>query len=239
MWGALPFGVRFDRNQTSVEAYRKGMQAIREGAGEDSFLLGCNAPMWPSLGVVHGMRVTNDVARNFTSFVEISKQCFKRNWQHNRLWINDPDTLLLCNRDKTVPGPDGKTVLITNGISQNEFIYNATYILASGGMVLSGDDITEFTTQDEKYLKKLLPPSGVAAMFESDDCNIGHLSIKGEEIFCFFNKENETRNFQITLNHAGRVKNFWTEEDFGMWKQGTRMISVEGHSAAAYVIRRE
>lgn len=107
MWGALPFGERFDKNKTSVEAYRMGMQAILEGAGKDSFLLGCNAPMWPSLGLVHGMRVTNDNARKFNTFARIAKECFARSWQHNRLWINDPDTVLLRNSDRVVPGPEG------------------------------------------------------------------------------------------------------------------------------------
>ena len=41
MWGALPFGQRFEKNRTCVEAYRIGMKAILEGAGSDSFLLGC------------------------------------------------------------------------------------------------------------------------------------------------------------------------------------------------------
>lgn len=94
MWGALPFGVRYEKNRTCVEAYRMGMKAILEGAGEDSFVLGCNAPMWPSIGVVHGMRVTNDNDRSFDVFVERAKECFSRNWQHNRLWMNDPDAVV-------------------------------------------------------------------------------------------------------------------------------------------------
>ncbi|NIP98251.1 MAG: alpha-galactosidase, partial [Akkermansiaceae bacterium] len=38
MWGALPFGRRHDPQATRVDAYRAGMQAIRDGAGEGSFI---------------------------------------------------------------------------------------------------------------------------------------------------------------------------------------------------------
>src|SRR6266480_1688390 len=45
-WGAM-HGRRFhDPKATRIEAYRRGMQAIRRGSG-DSFLLGCNHPIWP------------------------------------------------------------------------------------------------------------------------------------------------------------------------------------------------
>ena len=169
MWGALPFGVRFEKNRTSVEAYRMGMRAILEGAGEDSFLLGCNAPMWPSLGLVHGMRVTNDISRNFDSIKEVAREGFFRNWQNNRLWINDPDTVLLRNSDKVVPDPEGKPAKINTGLSRSEFLYNASYVLASGGMVLAGDNLAEFTEQNRADLNKLLPPLGQAAVFETDD----------------------------------------------------------------------
>src|SRR5438874_7859348 len=44
-----------DPQATRVEAYRRGMQAIRRGAG-NAFILGCNHPLWPSLGLIHGSR---------------------------------------------------------------------------------------------------------------------------------------------------------------------------------------
>ncbi len=53
-WGAIHGGRFHDPAATRVEAYRRGMAAILRGAGEGAFLLGCNAPLWPSLGLVHG-----------------------------------------------------------------------------------------------------------------------------------------------------------------------------------------
>jgi len=34
------------------------MEAVRRGAG-DAFLLGCNHPIWASLGLIHGSRSSN------------------------------------------------------------------------------------------------------------------------------------------------------------------------------------
>ena len=42
---------------------RHGRPIVR-GAG-DSFLLGCNHPMWPSLGLIHGSRSSNDIKRTW------------------------------------------------------------------------------------------------------------------------------------------------------------------------------
>lgn len=74
MWGALPGGNRFNENATKIEAYRMGMEAVLEGAGTDSFILGCNAPMWPSLGLVHGMRVTGDISRSWPKIKMLARE---------------------------------------------------------------------------------------------------------------------------------------------------------------------
>ena len=230
MWGALPFGERFDKQKTCVEAYRMGMQAILEGAGYNSFLLGCNAPMWPSLGLVHGMRVTNDNARDFSMFTELAKECFGRNWQHNRLWINDPDMVVLRNRDISVMDPSG-VINVDSQLTRAEFLYDATYVLASGGMVLSGDDITEFTEENRRDLKKLLPPGGNAGVFEKDDCSVGRIQTEEGQIICIFNSSKQPQEFVIPVEELSEVKDFWSEEDLGKWECGERTIQLGGHSA--------
>jgi alpha-galactosidase len=63
-WGAIHGGRFHDPRATRVEAYRRGMEAVRRGAG-DAFILGCNHPLWPSLGLVHGSRSSNDIKRTW------------------------------------------------------------------------------------------------------------------------------------------------------------------------------
>ncbi|MDR2895649.1 MAG: alpha-galactosidase [Propionibacteriaceae bacterium] len=44
------------------QAYREAIALIREIMGEDAYLLGCGAPMLPSMGIFDGVRVGPDVA---------------------------------------------------------------------------------------------------------------------------------------------------------------------------------
>src|SRR6202011_5884205 len=61
VYAAAMRGRRYDPNTTGVEAYRRGMQALRRIVGE-RFILGCGAPLVPSVGLVDGMRIGSDVA---------------------------------------------------------------------------------------------------------------------------------------------------------------------------------
>lgn len=233
MWGAMPFGVRYEKNRTCIEAYRMGMKAILEGAGQDSFLLGCNAPMWASLGMVHGMRITNDNSRNFSTFAHLAKECFPRNWQHNHLWVNDPDTVLLRNAGVDVVDPAGNPILPDGAATQQDFLFNATYTLASGGMVLSGDNMMEFSEQNIRILKKLLPVRGVAAVFDSADYTVGRIPLDGEEIICVFNYDEVEREYRIGFTERAEVSDFWSEENLGIWEAGVHTVRLAGHSAKA------
>jgi alpha-galactosidase len=92
-WGAIHGGRFHDAHATRVDAYRRGMQAILRGAG-DAFILGCNHPLWPSIGVVHGSRSSNDIKRAWDRVCSTARQNLRRNWQNGRLWWNDPDAIV-------------------------------------------------------------------------------------------------------------------------------------------------
>ncbi|MCM3873622.1 MAG: alpha-galactosidase, partial [Pyrinomonadaceae bacterium] len=93
-WGAIHGGRFHDPRATRVEAYRRGMQAVVRGAG-DSFILGCNHPIWASLGLIHGSRSSNDIKRTWERVATTARQNLQRNWQNGRLWWNDPDAVVL------------------------------------------------------------------------------------------------------------------------------------------------
>ncbi|WP_435748380.1 glycoside hydrolase family 36 protein [Microbacterium sp. PMB16] len=95
--GALP-GRRYDADATPISAYRSGLELIREVLGDDAFLLGCGAPILPSVGLVDAMRVAGDT---FHEGGEDGSQGLRgqmsveaRAWQHGRFWANDPDCLV-------------------------------------------------------------------------------------------------------------------------------------------------
>jgi alpha-galactosidase len=86
-----------------VEAYRRGLRLIRGAIGPDAYLLGCGAPILPSVGLVDAMRVSPDTGPEYEPDLgDLSQPSVRaavlsgagRSWQHGRFWVNDPDCLL-------------------------------------------------------------------------------------------------------------------------------------------------
>ncbi|MFH9004626.1 glycoside hydrolase family 36 protein [Streptomyces afghaniensis] len=86
-----------------LTAYRSGIRLIRDAIGPDSYLLGCGAPMLPSIGLFDAMRVSPDTAPHRRPEADDYSQPGQdpaeftgaaRQWQHDRLWTNDPDCLM-------------------------------------------------------------------------------------------------------------------------------------------------
>lgn len=94
--GALP-GRRHD-DLTGIEAYRSGMRLIRDVVGPDPYLLGCGAPLLPSLGLVDAMRVSPDTYHEDGQDGSVGLRgrlsLEGRTWQHGRLWVADPDCVV-------------------------------------------------------------------------------------------------------------------------------------------------
>ena len=206
-WGAMHGGRFHDPRATRIEAYRRGMQAVIRGAG-DSFLLGCNHPIWPSIGVIHGSRSSNDIKRTWDRIATTARQNLSRNWQNGRLWWNDPDAVVLAG-----------------DLTDAECQFHATAIYASGGMVLSGDDLTKIPPARAAMLRKLLPPAGVAATFLDSDLRVGRMELPSATMFCLFNWDDHPSLAAVRLQSdqsdqsdrgqtsqtAGRlVSDFWT-----------------------------
>ncbi|WP_406443689.1 alpha-galactosidase [Streptomyces sp. NBC_00631] len=87
----------------ALTAYRLGIALIREAIGADAYLLGCGAPILPSLGLFDAMRVSPDTAPHRRPEADDFSQPGQapaeftgagRQWQHGRLWVNDPDCLM-------------------------------------------------------------------------------------------------------------------------------------------------
>jgi len=96
-------GDRAEPGVTGVGAYRQGLAIIREAIGPDAYLLGCGAPILPSVGLVDAMRVGPDIAHHFEpsdgDLSQPSQRAAAQNtrwraWQHGRFWVNDADCLV-------------------------------------------------------------------------------------------------------------------------------------------------
>ncbi len=159
--GALG-GVRHDPAQAGAAAYRSGIAALRAGTGEQAYLLGCGAPLGPSVGLFEAMRIGPDVAPHWRATAADllsgirSAPCAENSVRnvlaraplHQRLWLNDPDCALLRDRDTRLDEPAVRSL--------------AGAIAVSGGLPVISDDLSCLSPARLRLLRKLMPAHGRA-----------------------------------------------------------------------------
>ena len=132
-----------DATLTPAERVRGAYEAIRRGAGEDTFILGCGAPLGSLVGVVDGMRIGPDVGPHWTTdpltaplpgYRETQpstrgawRSTLARAFLHRQLWLNDPDCLMLRPSETHLTTEQARTWALAVGVS--------------GGMALVSDDL--------------------------------------------------------------------------------------------------
>jgi alpha-galactosidase len=217
-WGAIHGGYFYDKQATRVEAYRRGMKAILKGAG-DAFILGCNHPLWPSLGLIHGSRSSMDIKRQWSTFERSGRENLYRAWQNGRLWWNDPDCLLL-----------------TGNMPDNEFRFHAALIFSTGGMVLSGDDLTTISPERLNVLRKAVPPTAQAAAFEDGEFEIGRLSTQKGKYLVLLNWDSTAQTITAKLDHPCEIVDHWTGKSLGKFS-GAYTAELQGHDGSVLELK--
>ncbi|WP_207890601.1 glycoside hydrolase family 36 protein [Vibrio sinensis] len=200
-WGALK-GERFQSGITGIQAYRLGLKAIAQGAG-DALLLASHAPLWPSLGLVDIMRISDDVMRDERRFEQTAKEIFLRSWQHNRLWMIDPDSATLVS-------------LPNQATERKYYEFHRDVLLASGGVLLSGDPLMELTSFAKLSLEKLLVRQKYnqeTSKFSSLNLNHAFLRLTASnDLHCIFNYQQPARDVTLTAAHPVDWFDYWSGE---------------------------
>jgi alpha-galactosidase len=142
---------------------RRGLEAIRRGAGEESFLLGCGCPLGPAVGVVDGMRIGPDVAPHWLpedalSLPEIAetlpstrgalRSSLARAWMHRRLWSNDPDCLMVRASDTRLSADERRAL--------------AAVVATTGGVAVFSDDLSRLGAEERALLAGALQSARAA-----------------------------------------------------------------------------
>jgi len=150
-------GAWSDSSQTPAQRVRAGYDAIRRGAGDDTFILGCGAPLGALVGVVDGMRVGPDVApswkpdpeRVFPGYYEQTpsvenawRSTDVRSFLHRRLWLNDPDCVMLRTEETE--------------LTEQQVHDWAIAVGRSGGMVLASDDLVLLDADAHRLLDEVI-----------------------------------------------------------------------------------
>ena len=151
-------GVYADPTSTPAQRVRAGMEAVRRGAGDDVFILGCGLPIAHGIGVVDGMRIGPDVAPLWDPpptvwegdlYRDVSpstsnalRATIARQFMHRRLWLNDPDCIMLRT---------SATQLTPAQVEQW-----AIAVGESGGMAIVSDDLSLLDASSRRLLDRVL-----------------------------------------------------------------------------------
>jgi len=143
-------GIRHDHSITRAQALRRGLEAIRRGAREHSFILGCGCPLGPAVGIVDGMRIGPDVAPFWGASSGAAGEpgtavaidaILARSFMHRRLWLNDPDCLMLRAKETRLSNDEREALAWT--------------IAASGGMLLISDDMSLLDAESARLFREV------------------------------------------------------------------------------------
>jgi len=114
--GALR-GKHLDPTKTRAQSLHTSLRAIREMAGQDTYLLACGCPIGSGIGIFDGMRISTDISESWEPEFAGVKSIFKkeetmpsakysirnmitRSHQHKKWWNNDPDCVQLRKKQK-------------------------------------------------------------------------------------------------------------------------------------------
>ncbi|WP_406545513.1 Sip1-related alpha-galactosidase [Succinimonas sp.] len=143
-FGAVPGTVSRQPGVTWISRYRLGLTAIRKGAGADACLIGCNAPLWPSLGLLNVMRLGDDAERSQERADLNSEMLRYRYWMADALWTMDPDCILTAEVGDREP-PEAAVRVMT------------AQAFALGGLLLLGDPLSKANLPGGvRFLRSLL-----------------------------------------------------------------------------------
>ncbi|GHT98359.1 hypothetical protein FACS1894142_4590 [Spirochaetia bacterium] len=161
---------QYSRNVTRAEALRLGMEAVRRGVGDKSFIIACGGHYGPTLGIADANRTSNDIGATWDSFKQTFKKNILRYWMHQKWWINDMDCIIVRGPDEGEPGRiSGYPNTSAKGTftdSEADTIFAVCQ--AIGGVKLIGDNLPKLAPGKVQKLKALLESGGEGSFIPRD-----------------------------------------------------------------------
>ncbi|MDR1963146.1 MAG: alpha-galactosidase, partial [Planctomycetaceae bacterium] len=230
-----------DPHLTPVAAYRKGFEIIRQAAGDDVFLLGCNVSqnmrtLGASFGCVDAMRIGPDNGAKWDSLKAGPWHGSNRYFLNGRVWWNDPDP-----------------VYVRDSIPLEHARLLASWVAVSGQLYAFSDWLPTLSEERIEILRRTIRSHGLRSarpvdLFNEDLPKIWHLTTRSwssqnvseqlsatapaREIVAFYNWDDknptkiETTPSRLGLPEAKEYVafDFWGNQFFGLF---TDAVSVE------------
>ncbi|HDS83960.1 MAG TPA: alpha-galactosidase [Phycisphaerales bacterium] len=136
----------YDPTMTHIQAYRTGLQIVRQAAGKNVYFLGCCIPQnmrsfAPAMGLVDAMRIGPDNNRNWDRMLRGPDYGSRVYFLHRRVWHNDPDPIYVRQND--VPLEQARTL--------------CSWVTIAGQLNASSTDYTRLSEERLDILKRTMP----------------------------------------------------------------------------------
>jgi len=251
IYAAALEAVHHDNKYTRAQAYRKGLEVIREAVGDDVFILGCGAPLAPAIGIVNGMRVSCDTAPVWDPFLRklaekgINLQAVPSvftamqnnlvlSFLHKKIWLNDPDCLMIRDQDTK--------------LSEDEVRTQITIIGLTNGIYMLSDDFATVSSNRIDYIKKFLPldknigtaiPIDLYEVTQKIPPSIYSLDINLNDtwkVVAVINWSGKPKDINLDLEKLGlddkkyyHVYDFWNQDYHGNFTNSILLENIEKH----------
>lgn len=212
-WSLLAAPRYHDRSVSRAQAYRMGMQTIREAVGPHRHILDCG-PAQNTVGLIDSERAELDlpelVWRQYTNRQNGTAAATSRRYYFNaKTWITDVDHVGL------------------GWLTPSQAQAAASLVAMSGGTIISGDRLIDLDSQRVETLARILPAYHTAArpldLFRNDLARIFALPIHRDFgdwlVLAVFNYDGQSPLVEtINLGEAG-LDNSKTYVAFEFWTQ--------------------
>jgi alpha-galactosidase len=254
LYAAALQGVYSDSSKTRAQVMRTGLEALREAAGENTFLVGCGAPLGSVLGLVDAMRISADVSGDWKpGHLNISfpfrnephmpsarnaiQNIITRAPFHGKWWINDPDCLL---------------VRTDSNLTLAEIQALATAISLSGGSIFISDDLTALEPERIELASFLLPPMNQAPRIldwiNENTPGKMRIDLKGKtgkwSLLAYFNWQDSAQSMELMREDFSiperdcLVRSVWNEKNW-LSRSGSPLYrgNIDPHGVILLAIR--
>ena len=203
---------------TGIEAYRAGLRTMREAAGPDTYIAGCNVAqnfrsMGGAFGLVDAMRIGPDTGADWNAILPNFHLGTRLYFFHNRVWHNDPDCLMLR-----------APLTLTQARSF------ASWIAVSGSLNLVSEWLPGLPPDRLDILKRALPNTGLAArpldLFTHMPAQAWHLTDRQRHVLGLFNWS-ATEPATVRVNLA----------DIGFHTDGAQFVGLDYWTGRPVTIR--
>ncbi len=157
----------YDKKRTRAEIFRKGVEAVRRGAGSQAFICLCGGLYGTVIGLVDAQRSGSDVISKWSRLEnpdpDSGPDTIKQNvlrYYMNSFWFNDADALMLRRNEKSFRDLELSVGMLTD----DEAIIFVLNNYFSGGIVSFTERVNEVQNDRLGLLRHVIPSIGKSAI---------------------------------------------------------------------------